>query len=170
MSAVAIGSGTMNPGLVVVVAVTAAMLLAVVVLLRDRSRLRREVDTSHAALEVLKERVDRLADEAENARMAAAAAPVVPQVDYVITTAGLPEVTARSVPDHAVLSATVGEPLVKVAAFAYGVRRALSAESRNRITFEVKREIRRARKQRRREAKQAAREAVSRNRRSEAAA
>lgn len=162
----------MNPGLVVGVAVTAAMLVALVVLLVDRSRLRREVDTSRAALEALNERVNRLDDEAENARIvAAAAAPVVPQVDYVITTAGLPEpAKPATVPEHAVLSATVGEPLVKVAALAYGVRRALSAESRNRIAFEMRREVRRARKQRRREARQAAREAVSRNRRPEAAA
>jgi len=57
--------------------------------------------------------------------------------------------------DRLVLSATVGEPLVKAMALGHGVRRALSAESRNRIWFEVRREVRRARKQRRRETKEA---------------
>jgi len=46
---------------------------------------------------------------------------------------------------------------VKVVAFGHGVRRALSAESRNRIWFEMRREVRRARKQRRREMKDALR-------------
>ena len=58
-------------------------------------------------------------------------------------------------PDRVVLSATVGEPLVKVVSFGHGLRRALSPESRNRIWFEVRREVRRARKQRRREMKEA---------------
>jgi hypothetical protein len=53
------------------------------------------------------------------------------------------------VPDRLVLSATLGEPLVKVAAFSHGVRRALSAEARNRIWFEMKRETRASRRRRR---------------------
>jgi hypothetical protein len=48
----------------------------------------------------------------------------------------------------------VGESLVRLVSLAYGVRRALSAENRNRIGFEVRREVRRARKRRRREEKQ----------------
>ena len=58
-------------------------------------------------------------------------------------------------PDRVVLSATLGEPLVRAVALGHGVRRALSAESRNRIRFEMRREVRRARKQRRREMKDA---------------
>jgi hypothetical protein len=53
------------------------------------------------------------------------------------------------VPDRLVLSATLGEPLVKVAAFSHGVRRALSPESRNRIWFEMRREVRASRRRRR---------------------
>jgi hypothetical protein len=59
------------------------------------------------------------------------------------------------VSERAVLSVTLGEPLVKLAAFGYGLRRALSAESRNRITFEMHREVKRARKERRRAARRA---------------
>ena len=57
--------------------------------------------------------------------------------------------------DQLVLSAAFGEPLVKALALGHGVRRALSAESRNRIRFEMRREVRRARKVRRKEMKEA---------------
>jgi hypothetical protein len=68
---------------------------------------------------------------------------------------------AEEVSSRLVLSATVGEPLVKLAAFAYGVRRALTPENRNRIRFEMRREIRRARKARRAAGRAAAAEARS---------
>jgi hypothetical protein len=59
------------------------------------------------------------------------------------------------VPEGAVLSVTLGEPLVKVAAWAHGIRRALAPETRNRIAFEMRREVKRARKERRRAARRA---------------
>ena len=52
-------------------------------------------------------------------------------------------------PDRLVLTATFGAPLVKVAAFGHGVRRALSPENRNRIWFEMRKEVRTSRKRRR---------------------
>src|SRR5206468_817921 len=73
---------------------------------------------------------------------------------YLITDAGI-ERAAPTVPDRLVLSATLGEPLVKVVALGHGLTRALSAESRNKIRFEMRREVRRARKQRRRDMKEA---------------
>ena len=42
-------------------------------------------------------------------------------------------------------SVAVGESLVRVLSFGYGVRRALSAENRNRIRFEMRREVKRSR-------------------------
>ncbi len=63
------------------------------------------------------------------------------------------------VPDRVVLSATVGEPLVRVVALGHGVRRALSAQSRNRIWFEVRQEVRASRRRRRRENRAFVREA-----------
>jgi hypothetical protein len=66
-----------------------------------------------------------------------------------------PETT---VSDRIVLSATIGEPLVKTAAMFHGLRRALAPETRNRIRFEMKREVRRARKQRRQDMKTAYRQ------------
>jgi hypothetical protein len=49
------------------------------------------------------------------------------------------------------------ESAVRVASLAHGVRRALSAESRNRIRFEMGREVKRSRRQRRREVRHARR-------------
>ena len=58
-------------------------------------------------------------------------------------------------PDRLVLSATLGEPLVKVAAFSpRAASRGCRRESRNRIWFEMRREVRAARKRRRRLVKQ----------------
>jgi hypothetical protein len=94
------------------------------------------------------------------------------QAEFVITHVGdRGEGAARAVvPDRVVLSATLGEPLVKVAAFTHGVRRALSAESRNRIWFEMRREVRAARRRRRRLVKDYLREARAAERAQESVA
>lgn len=49
-----------------------------------------------------------------------------------------------------VASVTLGPPLIKVAAFAYGVRRALADEQRMRVSHAVHKELRRQRRLRRR--------------------
>ena len=74
--------------------------------------------------------------------------------DYVITAlpVAAPPV-ALDTPGFA--SVAAGESLVKVVSLVYGVRRALSAESRNRIAFAMRREVKRARKQRRRDVREA---------------
>jgi hypothetical protein len=95
--------------------------------------------------------------------------PAEPQLaDFVITQVGEPGADPAggdvAVPDRLVLSATLGEPLVKVAAFSHGVRRALRPESRNRIWFEMRREVRAARKRRRRLIKDYLRETRARER------
>ena len=54
-------------------------------------------------------------------------------------------------------SVALGESLVRVLSLGYGVRRALTAESRNRIRFEMRREVKRSRRQRRRDLKEAKR-------------
>jgi hypothetical protein len=89
------------------------------------------------------------------APVATSVLPVAPAVaEFLITDAGAPEPEA-AVRDRVVLSATLGEPLVRVVAFGHGLRRALSAESRNRIRFAMRREVRRARKSRRQEMREA---------------
>jgi hypothetical protein len=141
-----------TPVLIVVAAVVLVIVAGLLVaLLRSRAESRRALlvaqqDTAelHARLDVLSDQLER-----QSTTMVRTDDPA-----YVITDAGAPEPQIR-VPDRLVLSATVGEPLVKALAFGHGVRRALSAESRNRIWFEMRREVRRARKQRRRETKEA---------------
>lgn len=56
------------------------------------------------------------------------------------------------------------ETVIKAASWTHGLRRALSAENRNRIRFEVRQETRRARRERRAETKQALREFRARQR------
>lgn len=133
-------------GAVVVLILFACVLLVV---LRSRAESRRELAAAQAETADLRARLDRLSEKLESQ------STTMIRVDdpaYVITDAGSPP-REPNVPDRVVLTATVGEPLVKVVAFGHGLARALSAESRNRIWFEVRREVRRARKQRRREMK-----------------
>ncbi len=49
-----------------------------------------------------------------------------------------------------IASVTLGPPLIKIAAFSYGVRRALSEEQRMRVSYAVRKELRRQHKLRRR--------------------
>jgi hypothetical protein len=142
-----------TPVLITGAAVVLLLLACVLVLtLRGRAS-RRELAASLSAAQSetaeLRRRLDALSEQLERQ------SSTMIRVDdpaFVITDAGAPELQ-RSVADSVVLSATVGEPLVKVVAFGHGIRRALSAESRNKIWFEMRREVRRARKQRRREMK-----------------
>ena len=56
------------------------------------------------------------------------------------------------------------ETVVKAASFAHGVRRGLSPEIRNKMWFEMRREVKRARKQRRADLKAAQRDWKARQR------
>jgi hypothetical protein len=56
------------------------------------------------------------------------------------------------------------EAVVKAASLAYGVRRGLSPANRNRIWFEMRREVKRARKERKAEEREAIREYRARRR------
>jgi hypothetical protein len=143
-------------GTPVLIGCIAAVLLVLagllVVLLRSRAESRRDLARAVAETAELRSRLDALTEQLE--RSAAIERERAGDSAYVITDAGAPR-PEPNVPDRVVLSATVGEPLVKVVSLGHGLRRALSPESRNRIWFEVRREVRRARKQRRRETKEA---------------
>ena len=130
--------------LVVLLALGAVLLIA----LRGRAESRREVARAHAETAELRSRLEALSRQLE----ATSSELVETREAYVITDAGT-ERPGTDVPDQVVLSATLGEPLVKVVAFGHGLRRALSPESRNRIWFEMRREVRAARKRRRRATK-----------------
>ncbi len=146
-------NGAMVAG-VTLAAVSGALVTLLVVALVSARRRR---NSSRADLEAILAAAQREADLLRARLEELTAEPVAAgEQAYIITDAGhrRPEVAVPedqiAVPDRLVLSATMGEPLVKVVAFGHGVRRALSPESRNRIWFEMRREVRAARKRRRR--------------------
>ncbi len=139
-----------TPVLIAGAAVVLPLLAVVLVLLvRGRAESRRELAAAHAETAALRERLDALSERLESTSTALAETQ---EAAFLITSAGTAE-PEPNVPDRVVLSATLGEPLVKVVSFGHGIRRALSAESRNKIWFEMRREVRSARRRRRRERK-----------------
>jgi hypothetical protein len=152
---------------------TAAAALAVLFLgvLRVSHRLERELAASRADLAALAQRVEALTEEKNPSQ-------VHTEQEYVITdlpqqhdsaaltrlspqrsddSVGQVSETPAEVTTGAFASLVLGESLVKAVAFGHGLQRALSPENRNRITFEMRREVKRSRKQRRRDLKQARR-------------
>ncbi len=135
--------------LLVLVGITLALLLGA---RRADAREQAALASARADVEELRAQLEELSSQLAESQEEASAVP--PKGEYLITTVaapnGEPAGELSQVPDRAVLSVTLGEPLVKLAAFGFGLRRALSAESRNRIAFEMRREVKRARKERRR--------------------
>ena len=149
----------MESGSLVVAAGSVLLSAALVLLvLRAATRTRSDLAAARAETAELWDRVESLSAQLEQTT-SSSRVTTDGQSAYVITDAGDQRADGPGVPDRLVLSATVGEPLVKVVAFGHGVRRALSAESRNRIGFEMRREVRAARRRRRRESRDLLREA-----------
>ena len=168
----------MDQSRLLVITAAAALTVAVVVVLlvtaRARRRMREELRASRAAIEALHAQIDQLAQRSTGGgrahdRPGQPAGPGSPE--FVITSLRESGAGALVVPDDeprgpAVVrqlsapefaSVAVGESLVKIVSFGHGLRRALSAENRNRIRFEVRREVKRARRQRHRDLKSARR-------------
>jgi hypothetical protein len=130
---------------------------------RDQQALAEQLASGRAEQAALRARIDGLA-------VARPAGPVAgtsahDATDFVITTlpgnpggSGVPlaGVDERAW-DRSFVTVAAGESLVRAATLVQGLRRALSAESRNRIRFEMAREVKRARKQRRRDLRDARR-------------
>jgi hypothetical protein len=161
-------SGQWWPLVALAVALVVAVLAACLVGLaarRSRRRLEAELAASREELAAVHKRLDGLARRVDRPAPKAPAA----EQEFVITTAGRPETapstdvaaqvdgSVEPVSARQFASVALGESLVTIASFGYGVRRALSAENRNRIGFEMRREVRRARKQRRRDLREAKR-------------
>jgi hypothetical protein len=92
---------------------------------------------------------------------------VATEAEFVITGLGEVEPAPVAAPpiDRAAFADTVlRETVVKAASLAHGVRRGLAPATRNRIRFEMKQEVRRARRQRRADLKQAQRDLHTRQR------
>jgi hypothetical protein len=134
-------------------------LVLLVSLLRVRAGARRHAGELH----LLRQRLDDL----ERTRVAtpAATAPATP-VEFVITDLGQdrPAPEPVSLDGPAFADIVLKETVVKAASLAHGLRRGLAPATRNRIRFEMKREVRRARKQRRTDLKAAQRDLRARQR------
>ncbi len=138
-----------------------ALVLAVS-LVRTRSRTRRELDAAHAETGRLQAQIDEI-----ERRLAAPVVSEHPIDEYTITDLGRPDDADEPAPpiDRALFADLVlRETVVRAASLAHGVRRALAPEARNRIRFEVKREIRRSRKQRKADLREARRDWEARQR------
>ena len=140
------------------------VLLAVAV--RGRRSWARERDAVRAEVADLVARLEEL----ERDRRPAVAAT---EAEFVITGLGSeppgPEPAPAPAPaapiDGAAFADTVlRETVVKAASLAHGLRRGLAPATRNRIRFEMKQEVRRARRQRRADLKQAQRDLHARQR------
>jgi hypothetical protein len=160
-----------NPDLLIPAALALVVVLALAllaVLLRDRSRVRAELAATHAEAAELRSRIDALA-------LQVAAFRREPE-EFVITHLGEGDADpdpAGALPGEGRIDGklfadvVLRETVVKAAALGHGVRRAMAPESRNRIRFEIKREVKRSRRARRAESKQVRREMQDRRRRAE---
>lgn len=144
-----------------------ALTLLVLVLLARRAAARsnRELAAARAQAKAL---ADRLALVEES--LARVQATSLDDQSYVITRFGDEEPQVEAVPvvgriDGKLFADIVArESAIKAVGLAHGLRRALAPEIRNRIRFEMKREVQRARKQRRADLKAALREFRARER------
>jgi hypothetical protein len=130
-------------------------------LLRARSRTDRAVAAARAETEALR------AQLVELEHRLAPPGPRPTETEYLITHLG--EADPAGAPPARVETAlfadlVLRETVVKAVSLAHGVRRALDPEARNRIRFEMRRELKRARKQRRADNRQARREWEARQR------
>ena len=146
---------------VVLAAVTCAVLVAVA-LRRVRASTAAELAGARAEAALLRAQVEDI-----ERRLAT---PVsVEEHEYVITRFGEdappePPEASPVVPGPLFADLVLRETVVQAASMASGLRRALSPEMRNRIRFEMRREVKRARKQRRADLRQARREWEARQR------
>jgi hypothetical protein len=87
-------------------------------------------------------------------------------VEYVITKVGEPEEPepVPTVPAPVFADLVLKETVVQTASLFHGLRRALAPETRNRIRFHMRQEVKRSRKQRRADLKVARREWAARQR------
>jgi hypothetical protein len=140
---------------------TLLCLTLVVALVRTQRAWRRDLAGARADLTDLRDRLDQL----ERRRVA----PPVTEAPAQFVITGLGQESEADLPpptvDRAVFADMVlRETVVKAASLAHGVRRGLAPESRNRIRFEMKQEVRRSRKQRRADVKAARRDLHARQR------
>lgn len=140
--------------------------VALLVVLR---RTRRHTDELMAGaddrVEELRHHLTELEDRFETTRATTSVPVREDEPEYLITGLGEPEPAAPMLPGPVFADRLARESVIRAASLAAGLRRALAPETRNRIRFEMKREVKRSRKQRRADVKQAVREWEDRQRR-----
>jgi hypothetical protein len=134
--------------------------------LRGRRSWARERDAARAEVADLRARLEELEHDLRTPVAAS-------EAEFVITGLGSEQPEAEPAPAPAPAGPIEGpafadtvlrETVVKAASLAHGVRRGLAPATRNRIRFEMKQEVRRARRQRRADLKQAQRDLHARQR------
>ncbi len=144
-----------------------AALAVLLVARRDRARAAVAVAEARAESDDLRQRLDTLVRRLD--------APARPVEEFVITQVGTAARTpaetgpAARIEGRLFADIVLRESVVKAASLGHGVRRALAPETRNRIRFEMKREVKRSRRQRRAELKDVRRSQQARQRRREVA-
>ncbi len=158
------------PAWTLMVATAAVALLVtglVVAAARSRARAERERTAAQAEAGRLRAQVEAIERRLDDA--AHASAPAAPtDGDFVITRLGADDdAEAEPVPTVAAplfADLVLREGVVQAASLAAGLRRALAPETRNRIRFEMRREVKRSRRQRRADLKEARRDWEARQR------
>lgn len=156
-------SDLLVPAALAVVALALLVLLFVVTvaLRRERARSRAELAATRAESTELRRRVDTLARQVEDRQTTTPT-----DGEFVITEVGREIAEDRApaprIEGRLFIDLVVRESVVKAAGLTHGVRRALAPETRNRIRFAMKQEVRRARKERRIELRDVRREMASR--------
>jgi hypothetical protein len=152
-------------------ALTLVALVLAVALLRARSRTERALAQalaeSQAETALLRDQLAALERRLDRPT-------ATPEASFVITDLGLEQSPDVATDGAAGAPPTISsalfadlvlrETVVKAASLAHGVRRALDPETRNRIRFEMKREVKRARKQRKVDTREALRDWEARQR------
>jgi signal transduction histidine kinase len=149
--------------LTLVLCISTLVVLGVVVIFLLRSS-RAQARRTEAALEQARTEAAELRARLD-ALTVAAAAPMVEE--FVITDLGSepePAPVAQRIDGRLFLDIVARESVVKAAAFGHGVRQTFTPENRNRISFAMKREVKRRRKERRGIVRDLKREAALRQR------
>ena len=128
------------------------------------ARLSEAAGSAEQLREQLTDIEEQLRQQAELARHGDRAPVVVDDREFVITDLGRERPLVPGLPAPVFVDTLLRESLVRTASLAAGLRHALSPEIRNRIRFEMKREVKRSRKQRKADARLVRRELQARRR------
>jgi hypothetical protein len=147
--------------LLALVAVVVALLVTV---RRTRAHTDEVIATAAVATEELRQHLTTIEQRMDVERPVTKVPARDDDPEYLITELGKPRTAVPMLPAPVFADIVARESMIKAASLLKGLRRALAPETRNRIRFEMKREVKRSRKQRKADVKQAIREWEARQR------